>query len=58
MYNHSLSSLNVLFTDACQNVLGYISEIGTHFNLPVVCYQKHNKTIHFFIVLFNLDFIY
>jgi hypothetical protein len=33
------SSLSVLFTDVCQNVLSHISETATYFHLPVVCNQ-------------------
>jgi hypothetical protein len=40
MFNQS-SSLSVLFTDACQNVLSYISETATYFQLPVVCNQMN-----------------
>ena len=36
MINQS-TSLSVLMTDACQNVLSYIAETATYFHLPVVC---------------------
>ncbi|CAF3496543.1 unnamed protein product [Rotaria sp. Silwood1] len=38
MINQSSSSLRVLFTDACQNVLNYISETATYFHLPVISF--------------------
>ena len=56
MYNQSSSSLTVLFTDVCQNVLSYISDIATYFRLPVVCTLKKTIIIRFLFIY--LDIIY
>ena len=48
MLNQS-SLLRVLFTDACQNVLSYISDSATYFRLPVVCIGM-NENIKLIIV--------
>lgn len=38
-------------TDACQNVLSYIAEAVTHFQLPVVCIY-FNREKHFYFICF------
>ncbi|CAF4188269.1 unnamed protein product, partial [Rotaria sp. Silwood2] len=38
MINQSSLPLSVLFTDACQNVLSYISDTATYFRLPVISF--------------------
>jgi hypothetical protein len=37
------TSLSVLMTDACQNVLSYIAEAVTYFHLPVVGIHLNGK---------------
>ncbi|CAF1073773.1 unnamed protein product [Rotaria sordida] len=45
MINQSSSPLNILFTDACQNVLNYIAEIATYFHLPVVSFTDSDLSL-------------
>ncbi|CAF0899544.1 unnamed protein product [Adineta steineri] len=44
MLNQS-PSLNVLFTDACQNVLTYISETATYFKLPIISFTDSDLSL-------------
>ena len=50
------SSLSVLITDTCQNVLSYIAETAKYFQLPVVCTaplarQRFTSPVLLFLVL-------
>ncbi|CAF3273058.1 unnamed protein product [Rotaria socialis] len=45
MMNRSSSSLGVIFTDACQTVLSYISETATYFRLPVISFTDSDLSL-------------
>ncbi|UJR37456.1 hypothetical protein I4U23_030159 [Adineta vaga] len=44
MLNQS-SSLTVVFTDTCQNVLSYISETATYFHLPIISFTDNDLSL-------------
>ncbi|CAF2218499.1 unnamed protein product [Rotaria magnacalcarata] len=45
MMNRSSLSLGVIFTDACQTVLSYISETATYFRLPVISFTDSDLSL-------------
>ena len=55
MLNRS-SSFTVLLTDACQNVLSYISEIATYLQIPVVRLDRSAGERATLLVVFQISF--